>query len=150
MRILNETFVTPNKEINKKLEELDEEKIQSKMELRKIAGRHTFNKEKLVKFIPELKDFEDEVLEQLLIESRYHHYIEKQKAQIDKMKEMLSVKIPEDFQFRGIPGLSREVVEKLEKYKPTTLFQASEISGITPAAIDIIHMYIKMREKKGN
>ena len=63
------------------------------------------------------------------------------------MKEMLSVKIPEDFEYKGIPGLSIEVVEKLEKFRPPTLFAASEISGITPAAIDIIHMYINMRKK---
>jgi len=149
MKILNETFVTPNKQINALLEEMEEEKIQSKMELRKIAARHTFNKEKLLKLVPEFKELSDEAIEQILIESRYHHYIEKQKAQIDKMKEMLSVKIPEDFEYKNIPGLSREIVEKLEKYRPVTLFQASEISGVTPAAIDILHMYIKMREKKG-
>jgi tRNA uridine 5-carboxymethylaminomethyl modification enzyme len=118
------------------------------MEIRKIVGRHTFNKEKLLKMFPEFAEFSDEAIEQILIEARYHHYIERQKAQIDKMKEMLSVKIPEDFEYRGIPGLSREIVEKLEKYRPNTLFQASEISGVTPAAIDILHMYINMRRKK--
>ena len=61
------------------------------------------------------------------------------------MKEMLKVEIPENFEYNGIPGLSREIVEKLSKIRPTTLFQASEISGVTPAAIDIVHMYIKMR-----
>ena len=150
MKLVNETFVTPNKEINALLESLGEDKIQSKMEIRKIVGRHTFNKEKLLKLLPQLSDLSDEAIEQILIESRYHHYIEKQKQQIDKMKEMLSVKIPEDFEYKGIPGLSREIVEKLEKHRPTTLFQASEISGVTPAAIDIIHMYIKMRERKKN
>jgi tRNA uridine 5-carboxymethylaminomethyl modification enzyme len=64
------------------------------------------------------------------------------------MKEMLSVKIPEDFKYEGIPGLSREIVEKLEKFRPPTLFMASEISGVTPAAIDIIHMYINIRKNK--
>jgi len=147
MKVLNETFVTPNKEINKLLQEMGEDNIQSKMELRKIVGRHTFNKEKLLRLVPELKGLSDDAIEQALIESRYHRYIEKQKAQIDKMKDMLKVKIPEDFEYRGIPGLSREVVEKLEKFRPPTLFAASEISGVTPAAIDIIHMYIKMREK---
>ncbi|NPA11153.1 MAG: tRNA uridine-5-carboxymethylaminomethyl(34) synthesis enzyme MnmG [Epsilonproteobacteria bacterium] len=146
MEYLNNTFVTPNKEINSLLEEMGEEKIQSKMELRKIVGRHTFDKEKLIKLAPELDNLSDEAKEQVLVESRYHHYIQKQKAQIDKMKEMLSVKIPEDFEYKGIPGLSREVVEKLEKHRPVTLFQASEISGVTPAAIDILHMYIKMKK----
>jgi len=148
MKYLNETFVTPNKEINLMLESMGEEKIQNKMELRKIAARHTFNKEKLLEIASELNNFSEEALEQILIESRYHHYIEKQKSQIDKMKEMLSVKIPNDFEYKGIPGLSREVVEKLEKFRPPTLFEASEISGVTPAAIDIIHLYINMRKNK--
>jgi len=145
MEIINQ-YVTPTKEINRLLEEIGEEKIQNKMEYRKIVGRHTFNKEKLLKLLPELKNFSDEALEEALVESRYYHYIQKQKAQIDKMKEMLSVKIPEDFDF-NLPGLSREVIEKLEKFRPPTLFAASEISGITPAAIDILHLYIKRNEK---
>ncbi|WP_024787123.1 MULTISPECIES: tRNA uridine-5-carboxymethylaminomethyl(34) synthesis enzyme MnmG [unclassified Lebetimonas] len=148
LKILNETFVTPNKGINTKLEELGEEKIQNKMEIRKIVARHTFTKEKLLKMFPEFSSLSDDALEQILIQARYHHYIQRQKAQIDKMKEMLKVKIPEDFEYRGIPGLSREIVEKLEKHRPVTLFQASEISGVTPAAIDIIHMYINMRKRK--
>jgi tRNA uridine 5-carboxymethylaminomethyl modification enzyme len=146
MEFLNTTFVTPNKEVNKKLQELGEEKIQNKMELRKIVARHTFNKEKLKRFVEEFKDIDDEVLEQLIIESRYHHYIQRQKAQIDRMKEMLSIKIPEDFVFDDIPGLSREIVEKLNKFRPPTLFAASEISGVTPAAIDILHLYIRIRK----
>jgi len=148
MEILNKTFITPNKEINAKLENLGEEKIQNKMELRKLAARHTFDKEKLLEIAPELKNLSQAALEQILIEARYHHYIERQKVQIDKMKEMLSVKITEDFEYKGIPGLSREIVEKLEKFRPATLFAASEISGVTPAAIDIIHMYINMRKNK--
>lgn len=139
---LDTTYVTPNKEINACLEEMGEEKIQNKMELRKIVARHTFNKEKLLKLIPEFKNYSQKALDEVLVEARYHHYIQKQKNQIDKMKEMLNIKIPKDFDYRNIPGLSREIIEKLEKYKPTTLFMASEISGVTPAAIDILHLYI--------
>jgi len=49
--------------------------------------------------------------------------------------------------FSSISGLSNEVVEKLQKFNPPTLFEASEISGITPAAIDILHIYIKIAQK---
>ena len=62
--------------------------------------------------------------------------------------KMLKMKIPEDFDYKAIPGLSNEVIEKLEKFNPPTLFNASEISGITPSAIDIIHMYINVKNKK--
>ena len=65
---------------------------------------------------------------------------EEQQKQIDKMKKMLKLKIPDSFSFKELPGLSNEVIEKLEKNRPPTLYNASLISGITPAALDIIHL----------
>ena len=82
--------------------------------------------------------------EQVLIEAKYFNYIQKQKEQIKIMRSMLEVKIPENLDFKSISGLSNEIVEKLEKFKPRNLQDASQISGITPAAIDILHIYIKM------
>ena len=87
-------------------------------------------------------------MEQILTEAKYQHYIAEQKKQIDRMKDMMSVKIPEGFSFRGISGLSNEVVEKLERFAPPTLFAASAVSGVTPAAIDILHIYIKMNARE--
>ena len=58
------------------------------------------------------------------------------------------MKIPENFEYKSIPGLSNEVVEKLEKFRPPTLFNASEISGITPASLDILHMYLNVNSQK--
>ena len=145
MEILHNTFLTPSKENNSFLAEIEEGYITDKVSKQVIASRHTFNKDKLLKLEPQLKKFSDEAIEQILVESKYYHYIKKQEKQIQKMKEMLNVEIPENFEYNGIPGLSREIVEKLSKIRPTTLFQASEISGVTPAAIDIVHMYIKMK-----
>jgi tRNA uridine 5-carboxymethylaminomethyl modification enzyme len=58
------------------------------------------------------------------------------------MKKMLNLKIPKDFVYDNISGLSNEVIEKLNKVRPPTLFSASQISGVTPAAIDILQMYV--------
>ncbi len=149
MDILHNSFLTPSKENNAFLAEIGEGYITDKVSKQVIASRHTFNKEKLLKLAPELKKFSPEAIEQILIEAKYYHYIQKQQKQIQKMKDMLKVKIPEDFEYEGIPGLSIEVIEKLTAIRPTTLFQASEISGVTPAAIDIVHMYINIREKNG-
>ena len=90
------------------------------------------------------------MIEQILVEAKYSRYIENQQKQIEKMKDMLKVKIPEDFEYRTVSGLSNEVVEKLEKATPPTLFAASEISGITPASLEILHVHIKMRQKQKN
>ena len=64
------------------------------------------------------------------------------------MKKMLNLKIPKTFIYKDIPGLSNEAVEKLDKFRPPTLFNASQISGITPASLDILHMYINVHYKK--
>jgi tRNA uridine 5-carboxymethylaminomethyl modification enzyme len=63
------------------------------------------------------------------------------------MDDMLKIKIPEDFVYHNISGLSNEIIEKLEKAMPPTLFSASQISGITPAALEIVHVHIKMRQR---
>ncbi len=90
----------------------------------------------------------ESALMQIFIESKYFDYIQKQKAQIGQMQQMLQVEIPRDFVFDKIPGLSLEVIEKLKKFTPKSLFEASEISGITPASIDVLHLYIHLHHKK--
>ena len=145
---LNNTQITPSKQNLELLASLDEEPISQNVSLQKIVARKSFTAEKLRKLDERFVNLDDASMDQILTECKYQHYISEQKNQIEKMKDMMDVKIPENFDFRSISGLSNEVVEKLEKFAPPTLFAASEISGITPAAIDILHIYIKMSEKK--
>nr|WP_314538410.1 tRNA uridine-5-carboxymethylaminomethyl(34) synthesis enzyme MnmG [uncultured Campylobacter sp.] len=146
---LNNTQITPSKQNLELLASLDEEPISQNVSLQKIVARKSFTAEKLRKLDQKFANLDDASVDQILTECKYQHYINEQKNQIEKMKDMMDVKIPENFDFRGVSGLSNEVVEKLEKFAPPTLFAASEISGITPAAIDILHIYIiKMNEKK--
>ena len=148
LEFLNETQITPSKANLELLASLDEEPISQNVSLQKIVARKSFTAEKLRKLDERFANLDDASMDQILTECKYQHYISEQKNQIEKMKDMMDVKIPENFDFRSISGLSNEVVEKLEKFAPPTLFAASEISGITPAAIDILHIYIKMSEKK--
>ena len=148
LEFLNETQITPSKANLELLASLDEEPISQNVSLQKIVARKSFTAEKLRKLDERFVNLDDASMDQILTECKYQHYISEQKNQIEKMKDMMDVKIPENFDFRSISGLSNEVVEKLEKFTPPTLFAASEISGITPAAIDILHIYIKMSEKK--
>jgi len=87
-----------------------------------------------------------------LVEAKYSRYIEKQQQQILNMDDMLKIKIPQGFVYSNISGLSNEIIEKLTLATSPTLFTASQISGVTPAALDIIHVHIKMaqRGKKKN
>ena len=148
LELLNGTEITPTKRNLELLASLDEEIISQNLTLQKIVARKSFTGEKLRKLDPFFEALDEASLEQILTEAKYQHYIAEQKKQIDRMKDMMSVKIPEDFSFRGISGLSNEVVEKLERFAPPTLFAASEISGVTPAAIDILHIYIKMNARE--
>jgi tRNA uridine 5-carboxymethylaminomethyl modification enzyme len=77
-------------------------------------------------------------------ETKYAGYIAQQERQIDRLKKSEGRRIPGDFEFRAIPGLSREIGEKLEKVQPATLGQAARIPGVTPAAIAILDVYLSI------
>ncbi len=81
--------------------------------------------------------------EQVEIQVKYEGFIQRQKQVVSKQKKLENYRIPVDFNYEGIPGLSCEVVQKLENIRPTTLGQASRISGITPAAVSIIMLMLK-------
>ena len=140
------TWITAKKETLELLESIGEDKINDRVLLIDLIGRNTIDKEKFDVLVPSLKELDDYFKEQIIIEAKYYRYIQKQQKQIEKMKKMLKLNIPENFSYRGLPGLSNEVVEKLEKHRPPTLYNASLISGITPAALDIIHLNLNMSQ----
>lgn len=144
--LLETKTMTPTKENQALLATLGTDGIKERVELRKIVARKEFTLESLVLLVPEFEALSQRVKEQVLIGAKYHSYIKKQQEQIEKMKTLLNVKIPDDFSY-DISGLSNEVQEKLKKHNPQTLHAASNISGVTPAAIDILHVYIKMGSK---
>jgi len=144
---LSENYVTPTKEFLAKLSQIDAVKINEKTRWMDVIGRGAFNREKLITLLPEFDKYSDEVIEQILIEAKYSRYIEKQQQQILQMDDMLKIKIPKDFVYSSVAGLSNEIIEKLHKIMPPTLFSASQISGVTPAALEIIHVHIKLRQK---
>ncbi len=145
---LNENFTTPSKENSQKLKTINEESVTDKVALKSVVGRGSFTIEKLDTLLPQFASFAKDTKEQILIESKYANYIEKQQKQIDNMKDLIKIKIPKDFDFEKVSGLSKEIVEKFNIFNPPTLQAASQISGVTPAAIDILHIYIKMEQKK--
>jgi tRNA uridine 5-carboxymethylaminomethyl modification enzyme len=140
----NEWF-TPKKENLALLEELGEDKISDRTLLIDVVGRNTIDKEKFDRLVPSLANLEEYLKEQVIIEAKYFRYVAKQKRQIEKMKKMIDMKIPEDFVYDDVPGLSKEVIEKLKKFNPPTLFNASQISGVTPSAVDILHLNINKK-----
>ncbi len=147
MKYLRKNYITPSKQNSEKLSGINEAPVTDKSQLLRVVARSTFGIEKFDVFLPEFKNISIGAKEQILIESKYDSYIRKQQAQIDKMKNLINIKIPKDFDFSKVSGLSNEIVEKLNLYNPPTLFAASRISGVTPAAIDILHIYIRLDQK---
>lgn len=83
--------------------------------------------------------------EEIELQIKYAGYIKRQEEQIERFKKMEGMQLPPDFQYRGLPGLSHEVVEKLTKVQPRSLGQASRISGVTPAALSVLQVHLKRR-----
>jgi tRNA uridine 5-carboxymethylaminomethyl modification enzyme len=145
--LLEETKFTPNKEFNAVLEQMEEQPLKDVSTAQQLVARKTFDVAKMLTIVPELAKFDDYIREEILVEGKYARYIEKQAEEIQRMKKYLKIAIPEGFDFTKVSGLSKEVQEKLKSFAPPTLQAAMNISGITPAAIEILHIYIKIAKR---
>ena len=145
---LEDTKFTPNKEFIAFLDSMDEVPIKDISTAQQLVARKSFDVQKMIKLIPELDQYNDYIKEEILVEGKYARYIEKQSEEIHRMKKYLKIAIPQGFDFKNVSGLSKEIVEKLEDFNPPTLQAAMQISGITPAAIEILHIYIRIASKK--
>ncbi|WP_132326173.1 tRNA uridine-5-carboxymethylaminomethyl(34) synthesis enzyme MnmG [Pseudobacteriovorax antillogorgiicola] len=94
-------------------------------------------------YVSQLQQYHNAVLRRLEIELKYAGYIEREQRTIKSAEQLEKVKVPSNLIYDNLPGLSREVVEKLKMHQPQNLGQASRISGITPAAVQILHVSIK-------
>jgi tRNA uridine 5-carboxymethylaminomethyl modification enzyme len=90
-----------------------------------------------------------EVSAQVQTEVKYKGYIDKQLLQIEKFQKMENRRIPEDLSYQALAGLSREAMEKLGKIRPVSVGQASRISGVSPADISLLLIYLEQQRRKG-
>ncbi|MEJ5211410.1 MAG: tRNA uridine-5-carboxymethylaminomethyl(34) synthesis enzyme MnmG [Burkholderiales bacterium] len=89
-----------------------------------------------------------QVVEQLEIQAKYQGYIERQKEEVERHRAFEHLRLPPDLDYREVRGLSIEVQQKLNAHRPETLGQAARISGVTPAAISLLLVHLKRREKQ--
>jgi tRNA uridine 5-carboxymethylaminomethyl modification enzyme len=89
------------------------------------------------------------VAEQVEIQAKYAGYIDRQQDEIERHRRHESMSLPEDLDYTQVAGLSKEVQQKLQQYRPTTVGQASRVSGITPAAVSLLLVHLKKRSAKG-
>lgn len=141
---LKQAWIYPDHAEAKKAEELMALPLSKEQTLFELLKRPNVS----YKALAELEMFgkaltDDNAIEQIEIEAKYSGYIERQKQDIDKLRRSESTKIPADLDLDSISGLSNEIVQKLKDHQPETLGMASRISGVTPAAISILMVYIK-------
>jgi tRNA uridine 5-carboxymethylaminomethyl modification enzyme len=79
---------------------------------------------------------------------KYEGYLKRQQADIDRMRKAERRTIPDDFRYSGLPGLSREIVHRLEQVRPSTLGQAQRVPGVTAAAVVILGRHLE-RTRRG-
>jgi tRNA uridine 5-carboxymethylaminomethyl modification enzyme len=130
-------------EVNKILDSVGYEPVPQKGKLAKIYSRPNVKQEHINK-LTQVKDYidkhnlDDDVLEQTEIQIKYKGYIEKEKNNADKLQRLEDIKIPDNFDYNPLASLSFEAKEKLNKIRPSTLSQASRISGIKPSDISVL------------
>ena len=135
--------IRPTRGINDKLRELGSHPIKNVTTLEELLRRPELFYKDLRAFDPSPNSLPLEVVEQVELEVKYAGYIKKQQELVERFRRMERVRIPQDMNYETIPGLSREIKEKLSTIRPMTLGQATRISGITPAAISILMVQLK-------
>jgi len=140
---LKKTVIKPAPKINEFLSKLNTSALKTPVSLETLLKRPQIH----LKDLKELFRF-DEIFDllQAEIEVKYNGFIQRQLKEIERFKNLEKIKIPLDFDYQKIPGLSREIKEKLKQCKPLNLGQASRISGVTPVAISILLIYLKKKD----
>lgn len=108
-----------------------------------LLRRPQLSYEALTPFDPTRPDLPDEVLEQVEIDIKYEGYIRRQKAQVEEMRRLECRKLPQNIDYTQITGLRLEAIEKLNKVRPENVGQASRISGVSPADITVLLIYME-------
>lgn len=128
-------------QINPLLESRDSSPIAESKKLSDIATRPEVKVEDLMGFVPRGTNYSKEELESADISIKYKSYIEREKQMADKIKHLENLIIPRGFDFSKVTSLSIECRQKLERYKPETIAQASRISGVSPSDISVLLLY---------
>lgn len=123
--------------------------VQKGTSLEQLLRRPEIGYAELAEIYPDTCALPPQVREQVEIQVKYQGYIERQEEQIERMRKMEGTAIPAGFSYKDIQGLTTEVREKLERFRPDTLGQASRIQGVTPAALAILSVMIKAGGGRG-
>ena len=140
---LKETRITPKKDVLEYLDSLGTTPLKEGISLYELLKRPEIKIKDLNEYID--LDYDKEVLEEIEIECKYEGYIKKATKEAEKMLSLEEKQIPKDIDYNKVSNLASEAREKLIKVMPTTLGQASRISGVNPADISILMVYLRRK-----
>jgi len=146
VEFLKKTSIVPE-EVNPILEAKDSAPVRQSMKMFKIAARPQLNFEDVKRFPGVMEfmrenDIDEEIVEQTEIHVKYSGYIEKEKNSADKLQRLENIRIPSDFDYQKVKSISFEAREKLSKIQPSTISQASRISGVSPSDVSVLLVYM--------
>ncbi len=147
LKLLKETKVSPSL-INSYLESIGSTPLKGSIRLFDLLRRPEVSINEVSELIPEIKKYPQDVISEVETEVKYSGYIQKQLKEVEKLKRLEAMKLPEDIDYSQIPGLSNEMREKFNRVKPRSVAQAMRIPGVTPAAISAIQIYLKKHRSK--
>ena len=127
--------------VNAYLESCGSSLLSESKRIADLAARPEVKLEQLLDFVPRGTKYSKEVISSVEIEIKYKGYIEREKEIAEKISRLEDLKIPEDFDFDKVSGLTIECRQKLKRYNPRTIAQASRISGVSPADISVLLVY---------
>jgi tRNA uridine 5-carboxymethylaminomethyl modification enzyme len=139
---LENTIIGASKEVQKLLESLNSSPLATATTLAELIRRPELNYEVLADIDPDRKSLPEDVIEQININIKYEGYIERQLKQVEQHKKMENKKIPENLDYNAISGLRIEAKQKLDKFRPVSIGQASRIAGVTPADVSVLMVYL--------
>lgn len=145
---LNRTYIGANKETQEFLESYGSAPLKSGITLAELIKRPELDYEKLGQLDKERVELPYDVVEQVNINIKYEGYISRQKRQVEQFKKLESRKLKNDFDYAQVKGLRKEAIQKLNEYRPMSIGQASRISGVSPADISVLLVYLEQMRRK--
>ena len=139
---LKSTVISPTEEVNRILVSRETSEITTGVRLIDLLKRPQLGYEELKAVDTDRPDLGPNIFEQVEIEIKYEGYIQKQLKQVEQMRKLETKLLPKDFDYREIKGLRLEAQEKLNKIKPLNIGQASRISGVSPADISVLLIWL--------
>jgi tRNA uridine 5-carboxymethylaminomethyl modification enzyme len=142
---LKKQWVRADSEEARQVEEIWGKPLLKEANLMELLRRPEVDVQRLLSFLEDGETIAEQVGEQVEIQAKYAGYIVRQQTEIDKALRYDHLRLPDNLDYTGVPGLSNEVSQKLKAQRPETLGQASRIPGMTPAAVSLLLVYLKKK-----